>query len=60
VSHALDRVAERAFRQVLREGRAGEFLEHLFEGGGVTFNPDGDMVWLTPDLIKRAARGPDD
>lgn len=57
MNHPLDAIAVRAFTEAMREERAGELLQHLFDGGGVTWHPDTGIVWIPTDVITELATG---
>lgn len=55
MTHALDGIATLAFAAAIRERRPGELLQHLFDGGGLTFNPDDPEhpIWIPASEIIR-------
>lgn len=57
MDHPLDAVATRLFTLAILDGRAGEVLECLFEGGSVTVDRDGQLVLASSDLIEQFGTG---
>lgn len=51
----LDPIARKIFMIALRDGRCGEVLACLFEGGGATVDPDGALILIAGDLIAQLA-----
>lgn len=47
----LDPMAQVIFRMALESGRSGELLSHLFEGGGVTVDPESRTLILIPPSV---------
>jgi hypothetical protein len=51
----LDVLANYIFAKSIKDGRAGELLYHLFDGGGVTVDANThEIIYLSADLMKGA------
>lgn len=47
----LDVLASYVFVKAVKDGRAGELLYHLFDGGGVTVDPETKEMVLLPASV---------
>jgi hypothetical protein len=59
--HILDAMATQLFQQAIREHRAGELLEHLFEGDGITHDPKtGAIIYIPHNVLQELSDVSDD
>lgn len=58
MTHHLDAVAQNLFNRAIQTGKAGELLEHLFDGDGATIDATtGHIVYLPADMLEALASG---
>lgn len=51
MSHRMDAIARLVFDTARREGREGELLEALFEGGSATVDRSGKLIIMSKELL---------
>lgn len=53
MSNALDMMARLIFEAALAGDRCGELLECLLEGGSATVDPDGQLILVDADTLRK-------
>lgn len=57
MTHMLDPIARRAFSVALNDDTCGDLLQFLFEGGGLTIDPEtGGIVRIPASYINELAK----
>lgn len=58
MGRTLDVLARYVFLKAVKDGRAGELLYHLFDGGGVTIDPDTkEMILIPASVLEQMTEG---